>query len=45
MDISNIPLDDKKTFDLLQKADTTGIFQFESSGMRRYMKEIKPTEP
>lgn len=43
VDISNIPLDDKKTFDLLQKADTTGIFQFESSGMRRYMKEIKPT--
>ncbi|MGC9599269.1 MAG: DNA polymerase III subunit alpha [Minisyncoccia bacterium] len=41
--ISQIPLDDKKTFALLQKADTTGVFQFESSGMRRYMKEIDPT--
>ncbi len=41
--ISAIPLDDKKTFALLQKADTTGVFQFESSGMRRYMKDIKPT--
>ena len=42
--ISEIPLDDKKTFELLRRADTTGVFQFESSGMRRYMKEIKPTE-
>jgi DNA polymerase-3 subunit alpha len=44
IDISNIPLDDKKTFELLQRGDTTSIFQFESSGMRRYMKEIKPTQ-
>jgi DNA polymerase-3 subunit alpha len=44
IDISKIPLDDKKTFELLQKGDTTGVFQFESSGMRRYMKDIKPTE-
>ncbi len=43
VNISQIPLDDKKTFALLQKADTTGVFQFESSGMRRYMKEIGPT--
>ena len=43
VDISKIPFDDKKTFALLQKADTTGVFQFESSGMRRYMKEISPT--
>jgi len=43
VDISKIPLDDKKTYELLQKGDTTGVFQFESSGMRRYMKEIKPT--
>ncbi len=42
--ISEIPLDDKKTFDLLQKGDTTGVFQLESSGMRRYLKELKPTE-
>src|SRR3989344_2673849 len=44
IDISNLPLDDKKTFELLQAADTTGVFQFESSGMRRYMKDLKPTE-
>jgi DNA polymerase-3 subunit alpha len=43
VDISKIPLDDIKTFELLQRGDTTGVFQFESSGMRRYMKDIKPT--
>ncbi|OGY98538.1 MAG: DNA polymerase III subunit alpha [Candidatus Liptonbacteria bacterium RIFCSPLOWO2_01_FULL_56_20] len=42
--ISELPLDDKATFKLLQTGDTTGVFQFESSGMRRYMKEIKPTQ-
>jgi DNA polymerase-3 subunit alpha len=44
INISHIPLDDKKTFQLLQRGDTTSIFQFESSGMRRYMKDIKPTQ-
>ena len=44
IDISKIPLDDKKTFELLQAADTTGVFQLESAGMRRYLKELKPTE-
>lgn len=42
--ISEIPLDDKKTYELLQAGDTTGVFQFESAGMRRYMKELKPTQ-
>jgi len=42
--ISDIPLDDKATFKLLQSAETTGVFQFESSGMRRYMKDLEPTE-
>ncbi len=42
--ISDIPMHDLQTFDLLQKGETTGVFQFESSGMRRYMKEIHPTE-
>ena len=42
--ISALPLDDKKTFKLLQSGETTGVFQFESSGMRRYMKDIVPTE-
>ncbi|OGY64231.1 MAG: DNA polymerase III subunit alpha [Candidatus Harrisonbacteria bacterium RIFCSPLOWO2_02_FULL_41_11] len=44
IDIGKIPLDDKKVFALLQAADTTGVFQLESSGMRRYLKELKPTE-
>ena len=44
IDISHLPLDDAKTFDLLKRADTTGVFQFESSGMRRYMKDIQPSE-
>jgi DNA polymerase-3 subunit alpha len=43
IDISRIPLDDPDTFTLLQRGDTTGVFQFESSGMRRYMKDLKPT--
>jgi DNA polymerase-3 subunit alpha len=44
VDINTIPLDDEKTFQLLQRGDTTGVFQFESSGMKRYLKELKPTE-
>lgn len=44
IDIAKIPLDDKKTYELLQRGDTTGIFQFESAGMKRYLKELKPTE-
>ncbi|MDO8504658.1 MAG: DNA polymerase III subunit alpha, partial [Candidatus Liptonbacteria bacterium] len=40
--IAEIPLTDQKTYELLKKGDTTGVFQFESSGMRRYMKEIQP---
>jgi DNA polymerase-3 subunit alpha len=42
--ISEISLKDEKTYQLLQAGDTTGVFQFESNGMRRYMKELKPTE-
>lgn len=44
IDIIKIPLEDKKTFELLAKGDTTGVFQLESGGMRRYLKELKPTE-
>ncbi len=43
INIDAIPLDDKKTYELLQRGETTGVFQFESSGMRRYMKDLKPT--
>lgn len=44
VDIENIPQDDKKVYKLLQKGDTTGVFQLESDGMRRYLKQLKPTE-
>ncbi len=43
LDIHNLPLDDKKTFELLGKGETTGVFQLESSGMKRYIRELKPT--
>jgi len=44
LDLLKIPLDDKLTFDLLASGETTGIFQLESAGMRRYIKELKPTK-
>ncbi len=44
IDIDKIPLDDKKTYKLFRDGETTGVFQFESSGMKRYMRELKPTE-
>ena len=43
IDIDKIPLDDRETFELLQQARTTGVFQLESSGMKRYLKMLKPT--
>lgn len=42
--LDDLPLDDKKTYQLLQAGQTTGVFQLESSGMKRYLKELKPTE-
>ena len=44
VDIDRIPLDDPKTYKLLQAADCIGVFQLESDGMRRYLKQLKPTE-
>ncbi len=44
IDVDKLPLDDAKTFELLSTGETTGIFQLEGSGMRRYVKELKPTE-
>ncbi|MCK5466819.1 DNA polymerase III subunit alpha, partial [Candidatus Parcubacteria bacterium] len=43
IDLSKIPLDDQKTLRLFQEGKTTGVFQFESSGMKRYLKKLKPT--
>lgn len=43
LDITKIPLDDARTFELFQKAQTNGIFQFESDGIRRVLKDMQPT--
>jgi DNA polymerase-3 subunit alpha len=43
IDLPNIPMDDAKTFALLSSGETTGVFQLEGAGMRRYIKELKPT--
>ena len=43
IDLDAIPLDDAKTFELLASGETTGIFQLESAGMRRYIRELRPT--
>jgi DNA polymerase-3 subunit alpha len=43
LDIETIPLDDPKTFQLYQQADTEGTFQFASAGMKKYLKELQPT--
>ena len=44
IDIDNIPLDDKKTYELFSKGQTVGTFQFESQGMQKYLKELKPSQ-
>ncbi len=44
VDISSIPLDDPEVYDLFGKGLTIGVFQFESSGMREYLKKLKPTQ-
>jgi len=44
IDISKIPLTDERAFELFQSADTVGVFQLESGGMRRYLKDLRPTE-
>lgn len=43
IDLSQIPLNDQKTYELFQRGDTTGVFQLESAGMKRYLRELKPT--
>lgn len=44
LDVSKLPLDDKKTFELLSSGETTGIFQLESGGMRRVAKTLQPNQ-
>ena len=43
IEVNKIPLDDEQTYQLFQHGDTTGIFQLESAGMKRYLKQLKPT--
>ena len=43
LDPDNFPLDDKKTFKLFQNGETVGIFQYESPGMQKHLKDLKPT--
>ncbi len=43
LDPDEFPLDDEKTYELFQRGETVGIFQYESAGMQKYMRELKPT--
>jgi DNA polymerase III subunit alpha len=44
LDIAKIPLDDRKTYEMLARGEAAGVFQFESSGMREALRQVKPTE-
>jgi DNA polymerase-3 subunit alpha len=44
IDVTRIPLDDPKTYEMLARGESTGVFQFESSGMREALRLVKPTE-
>jgi DNA polymerase-3 subunit alpha len=44
VNIDDIPLDDEKTYELFGRAETTGVFQLESDGMKRYIRDLKPSE-
>ena len=43
-DMTTLPLDDAKTYEMLQRGDSVGVFQFESEGMREALKKVRPTE-
>lgn len=43
LDPDQFPIDDEKTYELFQRGETVGIFQYESAGMQKYMRELKPT--
>ena len=43
IDLSKLPLDDEETYKLFQRGDTTGVFQLESAGMKRYLRELRPS--
>lgn len=43
IDLSQLPLDDEETYKLFQRGDTTGVFQLESAGMKRYLRQLRPS--
>jgi DNA polymerase III subunit alpha len=44
VDVASLPLDDARTYEMLARGESTGVFQFESSGMREALRQVKPTE-
>jgi DNA polymerase-3 subunit alpha len=44
VDIENVPLEDKETYELYSRGETTGLFQFESDGMKKHLRNLKPTK-
>jgi DNA polymerase-3 subunit alpha len=44
LDLAHVPLDDPATYEMLRRGDSTGVFQFESSGMRDALRQVKPTQ-
>ena len=42
--MATLPLDDPKTYEMLARGDSIGVFQFESEGMREALKKVRPTE-
>ena len=44
LDPDSFPIDDKKTYELFQRGDTVGVFQYESPGMQKYLKDLKPNK-
>jgi DNA polymerase-3 subunit alpha len=42
--LDDLPLDDKRTFELYQRAETNGTFQFESPGMQKHLRDLKPDQ-
>lgn len=45
LDMNSVPLDDEEVYKMISKGDSDGVFQLESTGMKRFMTELKPTNP
>lgn len=44
LDVADIPIDDQKSYEMMSRGETTGVFQLESAGMKRYLRELKPNQ-